>query len=156
MNKQLLELIDEAIELEMNIGKLYSLFSRKCPQDKGFWLQLEIEEYNHAALLKAAKKFVEYSKFPTNLVPQKTDQLKHSILQINENYIRFENEPDRLKAFSIAYELENMAGELHYQQFMNSEDNDDLTKTFQKLNQADNDHSKRILAHWTSVNQESN
>ena len=156
MDKEMLELIHEAIDLEMAIGKLYSLFSRKCDEDKIFWMQLETEEYNHAALLRAAKEFVAYSKFPLGLIPDHTEQIKQSTKQINENYDRFEKDPDRFNAFSTAYELENIAGELHYQQFMESSSKDELTSTFQKLNRADNDHSKRILKYWTEANQESN
>lgn len=156
MDKNLLDLIDEAIALEMTIGKLYSLFSRKCDEDKGFWLQLETEEYNHASLLKAAKEFVAYSKFPSGLIPQTTDQIKQSVMQINQNYQQFDENPDRLTAFSMGYEMENIAGEMHYQQFMESADNDELRNLFKKLNRFDNDHSKRILAYWTKVTQERN
>ena len=139
----------------MSIGRLYSLFSRHGSEDKSFWVQLETEEYNHAALLRAAKEFVVFNKFPLELIPQKSEHIRQSIKQINESYKSFESDPDRFIALSMAYELENIAGELHYQQFMESENNDELTLTFQKLNCADNDHSKRILAYWTKATQES-
>ncbi len=155
MNDELLQLIDEAVELEMNIGKLYSLFSRRCSEDREFWSQLELEEYNHAALLKAAKEFVAYSKFPLELIPKTTEQINQSINQIEISYQRFEEDPDRFTAFSMAYELENSAGELHYQKFMKSGNTDNLTQTFQQLNRADNDHSKRVLDYWTKATQES-
>lgn len=155
-DNKLLELIDEAIELEMNVGKLYSLFGRRCAKDRTFWLQIEIEEYNHAALLRASKEFVAYSKFPLDLIPRHQEQIRQSIQKVIESYNRFESNPDRFEAFSIAYELENSAGELHYQQFMESSKQDSITSTFKKLNQADTDHAKRILAYWTDANQEKN
>ena len=156
MNNELLQLIDEATVLEMIIGKLYSLFSRRCNEDKEFWSQLEIEEYNHAAILKAAKEFVAYSKFPLELIPKTTEQISQSIKQTEIYFQQFEENPDRFTAFSMAFELENSAGELHYQKFMKSGNTDNLTQTFQRLNRADNDHSKRILEYWTKATQESN
>ncbi len=156
MNNKLLQLIDEAIELEMHIGKLYSLFSRRCVEDKSLWTELEMEEYNHAALLKAAKKFVAYSKFPLGLIPETAEQISQSINQVELSYRQFEENPDRFTAFSMAYELENTAGELHFQQFMESGNKDNITQTFQRLNRADIDHSRRVLDYWTKATQESN
>ena len=53
--------------------------------------------------------------------------------------------PTREKALSTAYKLENSAGELHFQQFMNTESDDTVAKVFQHLNADDKDHAERIF-----------
>ena len=153
MDTGLFELIDLAIDLELNIGKLYSLFSQKFPEDRSFWAQLEVEEYNHAALLKAAKNFVKVSKFPIELIPDQSKLLKQSITHVLESYEKFEKKADRFEALSTAYDIEISAGEMHYQQFMKSTKQDEITNIFQQLNRADYDHSKKILNYQTEINQ---
>ena len=50
------QLIQEAIQLELNIAKLYLLFHQLLPEDSTFWWKLVIEEENHAALLKTIEQ----------------------------------------------------------------------------------------------------
>jgi hypothetical protein len=156
MDKELLELIDEAIKLEMRVGELYGLFASHFKEDKSFWVQLELEEYNHAALLRAAKDFVSLSKFPEEMIPATVEQIRQSLKQLEESKKRFENEHNRFDAFSIAYEIENAAGELHYQQFMEKKSEDEISRIFKDLNKADSDHSRRVLDYWTKASQEGN
>lgn len=156
MDKELPELIDEAIKLEMRVGELYGLFASKFEEDKSFWVKLELEEYNHASLLRAAKDFVAFSKFPSELIPSTIEQIRQSLKQLEEIKGRIENEPNRFDAFSFAYEIENTAGELHFQQFMEKESTDEIARIFKDLNRADSDHSRRVLDYWSKASQEGN
>jgi hypothetical protein len=45
--------LKESIDLELNIGDLYQLFSVKFPQDYDFWWKISIEEMNHAVLIES-------------------------------------------------------------------------------------------------------
>ena len=143
--------IDEAIELELNMSKLYGVFSEYIDEDRAFWYRLEVEEKNHAALLKTALDFIRFDKFPSGLVPDNLEILKESNQKIREAIGTFTADPDRKLAFKLAYALENSAGEVHFQEFMEKKVSDTVSEIFQKLNQADKDHAERILSCWKEL-----
>ena len=60
--------------------------------------------------------------------------------------------PTRVEAFKYAFELENSVGEFHFQSFMTSESNSQMTKIFQKLNGDDINHAKRIANYMKDSN----
>lgn len=41
------------IKWEEHISQLYSVYAKKCPDKKAFWLKISAEELSHAALLKS-------------------------------------------------------------------------------------------------------
>jgi len=49
-------LLDESIQLELNLAKLYTLFNDHFEEDEEFWWQLSMEERSHAALLQQERK----------------------------------------------------------------------------------------------------
>ena len=51
----------------------------------------------------------------------------------------------------IAYEIENSAGEVHYQNYMSEDIDDDLRSIFKRLNRADIDHAKRIKEYMAVI-----
>lgn len=151
MHKDLESYIEKAMELEIATSRLYALFAKRCPEDASFWNQLQLEEMNHAALLRAGKKFAGYDKFPETLMPEQITELDESIRMIAQFEDDFNRELSREKAFAIAQDLENSAGELHYQNFMNSQEGDALGDLFRKLNRADSNHARRIMNYYDSI-----
>jgi len=146
----MLQFIDDAIELELNMSKLYGLFSDYFDEDRAFWYRIAIEEKNHAALLKTGKDFIRFDKFPSGLLPEYPEVLKKSIQKIRDAMDTFIKNPDRELAFNLALEIEESAGEIHFQQFMEKDAKDSISDIFQKLNQADKDHAQRINTYWQS------
>lgn len=144
-------LLEEAIQIELGLSELYHLFSEKISVDRGFWWQLVMEEKNHAALLRSGIEFLKYNKFPRGLLPDSLEELKKANKKIKNIHEKFSTDPDRMYAFEIAYELENSTGEMHYQNYMSEEINDDLRNIFKALNRADLDHAMRIKKYWESV-----
>jgi hypothetical protein len=144
-------LIDEAVKLELNMAKLYSIFSEYIDEDRSFWNRLELEEKNHAALLRTAKEFVSFNRFPKNLIPDDLEVLVQSNNKAREAMDEFIASPGRNKAFSLAIELEESAGEIHFQYFMEKEANDNIVKIFQRLNLEDKNHAERIILYWKEV-----
>ena len=144
MNNSTIKIIDEAIELELNMSKLYGFFSEYIEHDRSFWYRLGIEEKNHAALLKTAKDFISFARFPQGLMPEDLQMLQESNSKVLETINRFLENPDRELAFKMALELEKSAGEIHFQRFMDKRSRDNISDIFQKLNQADKDHAERI------------
>jgi ferritin len=151
MDRELLNYIDQAIALEVNTANLYRLFAKKCPQDREFWFRLEVEEMNHAALLRAGKEFAVFNKFPAGLLPENIRQLADTNQLIIDGMDKFMKNPERAYCFELAIELENEAGELHYQQFMESESQEELATLFKKLNRDDYQHAERIKTYRQDV-----
>ena len=151
MSNQVLDLIDEAIKLELNMSNLYSIFNEYIQEDKAFWYRISIEEKNHAALLKTAKDFIRFNKFPRGLLPENLDVLKESNKKVKDMIDRFILNPDRILAFEMAIEIEKSAGEIHFQLFMEKKVNNNINDIFQRLNQADKDHAQRIEKYWHEV-----
>lgn len=138
-------LIDEAIQLELNVGELYLLFYRLFPEDSEFWWEIAIEEENHAALLKTVKQMdaIEVT-VPSGLLPGNLEEIKKTNLMIRKAMRDFEDQPDRAGAFRLAYKIENSAGEIHYNAFMKHAPDSRITGVFRKLNGDDVDHAERI------------
>jgi ferritin len=140
----IIQYLDEAINLEYKVSELYHLFSINFIEDKDFWWQLEIEEKNHAALLKSGKSFFDYGKFPETIFPANLEQLQESILKVDTLISSFNSSWTRKNALDAAIELENSAGEIHFQDFMKSQEESDIAEIFRKLNRNDSDHSQRL------------
>ena len=140
--------LDASIELELNVGDLYALYSRTFPEDTDFWWNLSLEEKNHAALLRSGREyFLPLQRFPAHILHHDLDELR----QTNQHIRRLIEEhtaapPSRETAFHTAVQLEESAGEAHFQQFMATEQPHGTAKLFQTLNQDDRDHAERIRA----------
>lgn len=154
MEENIISFIDEAIKLELNMARLYNVFAEHVDEDASFWNQLESEERNHAILLKTGKDFVKFDRFPETILPDQLALLKESNKFVDQCMEDFMDNKDRRLAFDLAIKLENLAGEAHFQKFMDSVARDSLTTIFQKLNQADKDHAARILEYSKTIVQE--
>ena len=73
------------------------------------------------------------SKLVKLKLTSRLEVLKKSNQIVCEAIDKFIKKPDREVAFKMAYELENSAGELHFQQFMEKDVTDDVGKIFQNL-----------------------
>ena len=144
-NDDILQLADEAMQLEYNVSKLYMVFRDSHPEDAEFWWHLIIEEGNHAALVKSGiESFMPKDLFPNEIFPsmdelQKTNRRLVSLLEKYTNH-----PPSREIGFNLALEIEMSAAEIHFQNTMTKSTDSDVLKLFKKLNQDDKDHAKRI------------
>ena len=148
MDNDLMNLAKGAMRLEYNVSKLYMIFRDTYPQDADFWWQLVIEEGNHAALIKSGLDyFMPAGLFPDEMLPsmeelQKANKGLESLLKQYEA-----NPPSRETAFNVALKTEMSAGEIHFQKTMTKSADSKVLEMFQKLNQDDKDHAKRIKAY---------
>ena len=150
MNEEsdLLQLANEAMQLEYNISKLYMVFRDSHPEDAEFWWKLTLEESNHAALIKSGMDyFMPEGYFPDEIFPsmeelQKTNRELVSLLEKYINHL-----PSRETAFNLALKIELSAAEIHFQNTMTKQTDSEVLKLFQRLNQDDKDHAKRIQAY---------
>lgn len=140
-----IQLLEEAINLEMNVSDIYMMFSNSFPDDRAFWWKLCVEEKNHAALLRAGIEFVSADMFPEELLFARLEDLQ----KVNSELTRLKEEylhqiPSREEALRMALKLEDSAGESHFQLLMENKADSAAAELFQKLNEQDKDHSRRI------------
>ena len=137
--------LKESIDLELNIGDLYQLFSAKFPADYDFWWKISIEEMNHAALIESLNDVFWMELLPFDSIEKQVDDLQKINLIVKDKIERYKLvPPTRLEAFTNGFELENSVGESHFELFMTSVQNSPVVKIFQKLNGEDKNHAKRI------------
>jgi hypothetical protein len=146
LSNDLSQLADEAIQLEYNVSKLYMIFRDAHQEDSEFWWKLVIEESNHAALIRSGKDFFMQAKaFPAEILPASIEELQQANKDLMAALDKYEsNPPTREKAFNVALRAEMDAGEIHFQKAMTKSSDSKLLILFQKLNQDDKDHIKRI------------
>ena len=146
MNNDVTSLIEESINLELNVSKIYTHFYKLFPDDAAFWWKLVVEEKNHAALIRSGKEYFEpLRKFPHDLLAPLLQILKDANSRLDSLIKKYEETPpSREEAFNIALKIEESAGELHFQKFMDKEANSTTDNIFKELNRDDKDHAKRI------------
>lgn len=146
MDKDINKIIDESIDLEFNISNLYSIFYDLYIEDSDFWWELQMEEKNHASLLRSIKEFfIPYGKIPSGLLVKELNTLKESNNEILRIIDRVKSvTPTREECFDIALQLEDSASETHYQMFMENNSGDKFSEVIQTLNREDKDHAERI------------
>jgi len=138
--------LNEASQLEMRVGDLYTLFAASFPEDHDFWQQLAHEEKDHAAMIRTIMGNPNLSdRFVSAFAPG----LLHEIQKINHwlssLYVEFsERKTDRKTALDVARKIEKSAGEIDYQNFMVQESDSWLLKGLQQINKNDRDHLERI------------
>ena len=149
MQKDFISLIDESIKLELNVSNLYSLFFKLFPEDADFWWKLVLEEKNHAALIRSGNEYFEpLNKFPHDLLADSLQKVKDTNSSLRSMIKKLESvSPLRQEAFNISFEIENSASELHFQKFMNKEENLKIDDIFKRLNKDDKDHAQRISSY---------
>jgi len=153
MKQEVNNYIDEAVNLELNVSRLYFRFYELFPEDADFWWKLTLEEKNHAALLENLKHVIRLvGNPPGELMALRSDDIKNANSRVQTELDKINPDISRSDAFSIAIMIEESAGEIHYQAFI---DDDDLPKeyrVFQKLNMDDKDHAESMRSYAASHN----
>lgn len=151
MNEKLMQLIDESIKLELNVAALYTIFRKAFPGDSAFWSKLALEEEHHASLIRGARDaLLSGREFPHELLAPKVDMLLETnskLLSLLGEYSK--NPPSREIAFNVAFNLEESAGEVHFQRAMEQLPTSTIMEVFQLLNKDDKDHARRIRAYMS-------
>ncbi|OQY07310.1 MAG: hypothetical protein B6I25_02140 [Planctomycetales bacterium 4572_13] len=148
MSNDLIQLAQEAMRLEYNVSKLYMIFRDAYPDDAAFWWQLVIEESNHAALIKSGLEYFMPSEiFPVEMLAsmEELQGANKELESLLEKYVA--DTPSREAAFNVALKIEMSAGEIHFQKAMAKSTDSKVLAIFQRLNQDDKDHAKRIRAY---------
>ncbi len=140
------ELIDESIRLELSVSDLYRLFAEHFPEDREFWSDLASEEIGHATLIRSGKEYFEpLGLFPRRMIHDDLSELKKANAYVVSLTERARSRSiSRMEAFTAAFALENTAGEVHFQRFVDREAESTIEKIFKDLNHEDREHARRI------------
>ena len=144
--KSILQILDEAIKLELNVAELYRKFSSLFPDDAAFWWKLTIEETNHASLLRSGIDFLStINELPAELVALPLEEFIRANAELSRILESVEaTPPSRQQAFQIAITEEESAGEIHFQTAMGKIADTRILRVFQNLNQQDKNHAERL------------
>jgi len=152
MKEEFNKLIEKAIQLELNVAELYIQFHTLFPSDATFWWQLAIEEKNHASLLKTLKEMKDsHMEIPADFYAEGSEALEESSRRISTAIQDIKNNPDRKLALRTAYDIENSAGEIHYDSFARTGSKSPVATIFKKLNGSDIDHARRIREYMNGL-----
>jgi ferritin len=151
MKEKLMQLIAESITLELSVADLYRIFQKAFPDDSAFWRKLALEEEHHASLIKDGRDFLLFrGEFPTELLAPKVKMLvevNSKLASLLQEYSK--NPPSRESAFNIALNVEQSAGEVHFQRAMENSSTSTIMRVFQILNKGDKDHARRIRTYMS-------
>jgi ferritin len=152
MKNDISALIEESINIELNVSEIYSLFHQLFQDDVEFWWKLLQEEKNHAKLIQSGQEHFEpIDMFPQNLLHRNLQDLKDTNSKLHSLIENIKNAPpSRSEAFNIALEIENSAGELHFQKFMSEDASSVIDEIFKRLNEEDKEHATRIRNYMKS------
>jgi hypothetical protein len=79
------------------------------------------------------------------MLPAQFEELKAVNRMLQRSMEEMDSSPDRIRAFHLAYTIENAAGEKHYDTFMKQGTQSPVSEVFRKLNGEDIDHAARIV-----------
>ena len=145
MIKSSKDLLKAAAQLEKDISKLYLLYSELFTDKSDFWNRLAKEEVEHAALVEMAIEFPDV--FPQGLVNDQLPQIKETSRDVTQKIQEFkQSPPSNDQACAYALKLESSAWELHYQKLATRVQDSEAIKIFQRLNDGDKDHMRRITS----------
>ena len=143
MEREKEELLEEAVQLELNMADPHLFYYDNFLEDAKFWWQMAKEEKEHAALVELAKDF--FDKFPKDIIYGNIGELKEVNRRIKGALERYkEKSPSKKDAYAFAINIETSAYELHYQQLSVKKSDSEEVKRCQKLNQDDKNHAARI------------
>lgn len=141
----LADILKDSIDLELKMKVYYMLCSEIFPEDRKFFLDLAVEEDNHAKLLRSMHDLIKKDLLPADMVMTDPDLLFATLQNIEDRVSGYNREPPSLlQACEFAYDMENSAGELHYQNLVEKPSDSKLLQVFQDLNDMDKDHAERI------------
>jgi len=149
---KIIEYINLLIDLEINISKIYRVFSDNNYDDHIFWRQLSNEESNHASLLETCIDFVNTDLDVSVIIPDNIENLIESnnkLIELREEYSKILG---RDLSFEIAMNIESNVSEIHYQEVMTSKiKSNKILNIIKKLNNEDINHYNRIKNYYESI-----
>ena len=128
------QIIQELINHELSLNKLYGVYAEKFPEYKDFWEKIAQEETQHAAWIKGLD-----SKIQENTVLIDKDRFNTQMIQTSTVYVHsqiasaLQHNLKLINALSIAVDIEQTMLE---------------NKFFQVFEKATQEHLKKVKDFW--------
>ncbi len=139
-------IVESLVNLEYGVAGLYHLYADLFEADRAFWQQLAEEEEAHAKFLKKNKVTIterlSLSASGLEGLASSFKMITKRIFELSQEYKK--EKPTQKEAYVAAIQLEQSAGEIHFKQMASCMKDSNVRHIFEKFNQADQDHSKRI------------
>ncbi|KMQ50463.1 hypothetical protein CHISP_2581 [Chitinispirillum alkaliphilum] len=157
MSKKVLQTLRKMVLLERKIGLLYSYFQDIFTEDKAFWQQLTKEETEHATLIETHIEYINDFRDKFKILLESSEDNVEEIINkitviINDLGKHVKTRED---ALLLALQMEQSAGELHFQNTADFQDYESEIpipiQIFQSLAQSDKDHAIKISKYLESI-----
>ncbi len=139
-------IVEALINLEICVAGLYRQFSGLFEEDQAFWQRLAAEEEAHAQILRNNRTIIlEHLRLPASRLKglvSSFELIAKRIVELSQEYQK--EKPDKSEAYVAAIQLEQSAGEIHFQEITSCLKDTQVKCMFEKFNQADQDHTRRI------------
>lgn len=136
--------IEEAINLEHKMSRLYTKFA--AIKDYDFWFKIALEELRHGSILQNMLYAIKISESDVSSDFDISEENLQELRLMNHKIeVLIEGEIEEDDIIKIALELESSASEAHYQKLSKKDSDNLIVKTFMKLGKDDVDHYNRIL-----------
>lgn len=110
--------VDALIRLENAMADIYHSFSLHHIEDSAFWLRMQEEENKHAMVIRTRRQYImDSTDLSALLLEENLPVFLKETVQVEDLAEKLHKNPtSRSKAFELAIEFEQSAGELHYKQ----------------------------------------
>lgn len=138
--------LEKLKQLELLVADLYLFFATQFPPDREFWLELHYEEISHAGIIDGREKrpFVPYEncaeEFRIDI--QAIDMIIQRVVNLQQEYNT--SPPTRVEAFLTAIQIEQAAGEFHFENTVAPSACHARQSLYQVLGREDHSHAHRI------------
>lgn len=139
------ERIRACVIVELLAAGIYRRMADLYPEQSSFFMELHLEEKNHAALLTAGKGLLIKEKVPDHVAPDSLSEINEAIdcaRNINE---RLGKEGVSLKeALELALRFENTSAENNFHEAFDEKSDSEIIQKLRKLRVESGHHAGRI------------
>jgi len=145
------QVLNEAIDYELDTYHLYNLFSESLDADSKFWESIAEEELNHVSALRKVQSFLQGEiKVKDKVIIGDVESIKRARVKLYQLEKKFKENPTPELAFSIGKEIEESVVEKTYQKFSRMVTDDSIISLFQSLTGEEKNHLQRIQEYHNS------
>ena len=145
------QVLNEAIDYELDTYHLYSLFSKRLDTDSQFWESIAEEELNHVSVLRKIQSFLQGDiKVKDKVIIGDLESIKRVRVKLYQLEKKFKENPTPELAYSIGTEIEESVVEKTYQKFLRMVTDDSVISLFQSLTGDEKNHLQRIHDYYQS------
>jgi rubrerythrin len=143
--EELGERIRACVMVELLAADIYEKMAELFPEKRAFFMQLNTEEKNHAALLTAGKGLLRKEDIPDFVAPDSLSEIKEAIDFARGIRLRLDSEDLPLeRAIELLIEFENTAAESNFHEVFDDKSEWEIIQKLGGLRVESGNHADRI------------